>query len=394
MPNKHSFVLPDIEQLFLRFLVGRSKIYVNDDYNDGLPQEEPEQEKVIEAQDNGWNKRILLSVEKERKMRVLEEKKLQQRREALFTYYFQQLLLTTVNEKLRDTQKVLSEHLQMHDNCIQLLTTLTTQESRYSLLAELLDRNPQVRNHVIGLVSNQDFMSLLGRDRRIVHDVATAVGMIGMNGLRYLIPALIFKHRINVFNNHNRLFTKKLWRYQLTLGQTCTFLMQQENYSRPYEGQILSAMLNFAYTASFQQYVVSFENVRSRCITEAREKGELMRYDFFYDMKSDLASLQSLLLAKSDSTMSIMLATEVFSKDFSHLLSALSEEVEGVDFESRSLLGKILFKAVHFAKYEQLRAARLFKREWLEGYLNMANIDKATFKHLSQQELFRFKPNW
>ena len=77
-----------------------------------------------------------------------------------------------------------------------------------------------------------------------------------------------------------------------------------------------------------------------------------------------------------------------------YLINALNEEVDNIEFESRSKVGKILFQAIHFAKYEQLRSARLFKREWLEEYLNLAKIDIDMFKLLSRQELYRFKPIW
>ncbi|MDA7746217.1 HDOD domain-containing protein [Psychromonas sp.] len=397
MSNKPALSSSDINKLFLRFLVGKSKVYKEEDYNDGLNElgeSDQEQDEAIEAKGNGWNQRILLEVEQERKTRVLEAKKEQDKRNAILTRYFQQLLLSTIDEKLKDTDSVVAEQLQMRDNSIELLILLLAKEPRYSILAGLLDLNPSTRNHVIGLVSSEDFMSLLGREKRIVSDIQTAVGMIGTDVLRYLIPALLFKYRINAFNQHNRLFARKLWRYQLTLGQVCTSLMKEIGYRRPYEGLILSAMLNFAYTASYQQYLESFEAVRTRCIAEAREKGEKQKHDFFYEISSDPASLQALLLSKSDLKMSVRLASQLFQKDFPHLLNALNEEVENVAFESRSKVGKILFQAIHFAKYDQLRSSRLFKREWLDDYLVLAHIDVETFKNLSRQELFRFKPNW
>lgn len=393
MPNKPPESSTDIDKLFLHFLVGKSKIYKEEDYNDGLNQEESNEE-LLESNVSGWDQRILLDVEKERQIRVLEAKKSENKRNAILTRYFQQMLLSTIEEKLNDTESVLSEQLQMRDNSIELLILLLAKEPRYSVLAALLDLNPSTRNHIIGLVSSDDFMGLLGREKRLVNDVQTAVGMIGTDVLRYLVPALLFKYRINAFNQHNRLFARKLWRYQLTLGQTCTALMQEVGHRRPYEGLLLSAMLNFAYTASYQQYLESFENVRSRCIAEAREKGEKLKHDFFYEITSDSASLQALLMSKSDLKLSVTLGSKIFQKDFPHLLNALNEEVENVDFESRSKLGKVLFQAIHFAKYEQLRSARLFKREWLAEYLSIANIEPKVFKNLSRQELYRFKPNW
>jgi len=385
--------LSDINKLFLHYLVGKTQISKDEDFNDGLHQQENDEE-APKKKGDGWNQRILLAVEKERVERELKEKQLEKKRNALLTRYFQQLLLSTINDKLQDTPTVLSEQLQMRESSIDLLIELIAKEPSYSSLAELLDLNPSTRNHIINLVANDDFMALLGKEKYILQDARAAIGRIGTDVLRYLIPSLIFKYRINTFNQHNRFFAKKLWRYQLTLGQACTSLMKECGYRKPFEGQLLSAMCNFAYAASFQQYLESFESVRINCIAEAREKGEKIKHDFFFDIKSDPASLQALLLAKSDLKMSVLLSKQAFPKKFIHLLNALKEEVDAVAFEKRSKIGKILFQAIHFAKYDQLRASRLFKQEWLDDYLVFANIDQETFRNLSRQELFRFKPDW
>ena len=385
--------LSDINKLFLHYLVGKTQISKEEDFNDGLHQQENNEE-ITKKKGDGWNQRILLAVEKERVERELKEKQLEKKRNALLTRYFQQLLLSTINDKLQDTPTVLSEQLQMRESSIDLLIELIAKEPSYSSLAELLDLNPSTRNHIINLVANDDFMALLGKEKYVLQDARAAVGIIGTETLRYLVPSLIFKYRINSFNQHNRFFAKKLWRYQLTLAQACTSLMKECGYRKPFEGQLLSAMCNFAYTASFQQYLESFDDVRVNCIAEAREKGEKVKHDFFFDIKSDPASLQALLIAKSDLKMSVLLSEQAFPKKFIHLLNALKEEVDDVAFEERSKIGKILFQAIHFAKYDQLRASRLFKQEWLDDYLTFANIDQETFRNLSRQELFRFKPDW
>ena len=394
MSNDTAMISPsDINKLFIHYLVGKTQVSKDEDFNDGLHQQENNEDITSKKQD-GWNQRILLAVEKERVEREVKEKKLEKKRNALLTRYFQQLLLSTINDKLQDTATVLSEQLQMRESSIELLIELIAKDPSYSSLADLLDLNPSTRNHIINLVANDDFMALLGKEKYVLQDARAAIGMIGTDVLRYLVPSLIFKYRINTFNQHNRFFAKKLWRYQLTLGQACTSLMKECGYRKPFEGQLLSAMCNFAYAASFQQYLTSFESVRLNCIAEAREKGEKIKHDFFFDIKSDPASLQALLISKSDLKMSVLLSKQAFPKKFIHLFNALKEEVDGVDFEKRSKIGKILFQAIQFAKYDQLRASRLFKQEWLDDYLTFANIDQETFRNLSRQELFRFKPDW
>lgn len=389
-------LVESIEKLFLRFLVGKNKIYKEEEYNDGLLENESEEDEndLIQDQGNGWNQRLLLDVEKDRVERVQAEQRKKKKRDDALTRYFQQLLLKTINEKLDNSDHIINNQLQYRENSVQLLIKLLASDPRYSVLASLLDSNISLRKRLIFLVGNETFMAELDREFRVVRDVQSAIGLIGTDVLRFLIPAILFKSHIDAYSPHNRLFAKKLWRYQMTLGQTCTALMQEADYRRPYEGMLLAAMVNLAYVTSYQQYIVSFEVVRTACLDWAREKGEKGSHDFFFELQTDSASLQALLISKADLNLSLTLSEKVFRKSFPHLVNALEEEVEQLDFEKRSKVGKILFKAMHFAKYEQLRASRIFKTKWIKEYLQASRIDPDTFKMLLKHELFRFKPTW
>lgn len=390
-------LMQSVDKLFLRFLVGKSKIYKEEEYNDGLADAELEEKQSTtsnESTEDGWNKRILLDVEKERVMKVKADKRIEDKRNALLTRYFQQSLLKMINSKLENTDTVILEQLQLRDSTVELLKKLLAGEPRYSVLASLLNSNVGTRNRLLSLVDSEDFMLMLGRSPRKVRDIQSAIGLIGTDILRYLVPAILFKYRINAYSHHNALFARKLWRYEMTLGQTCCALMLQDGYRRPYEGMLLSAMVNFAYVASYQQYLSSFEVVRNAYLDQAREKGEKNKHDFFYDIQTDSASLQALLVSQSSLKLSLTLSEALFSKSFPHLVNALNEEVSQVPFQERSKIGQVLFKAVRFAKFDQLRASRLFKATWLEDYLDASHIDASTYKGLVRQELFRFKPIW
>lgn len=385
-----------VDVLFLRFLVGRNKLNNEELYNDGLAETQFDQEDVVRdsLSQDGWNQRILLDVEKDRVKRVEADKVLKDKRNAKLMKLFQQTLLKTIKIKLDNSDDVILNQLQLRDSTLELLKKLLATEPRYSILAALLELNLSTRNHLLSLVCSNDFMTTLGREARNVRDIQSAIGLIGIDVLRYLIPAIIFKYAISSNGLHNVLFVKKIWRYEMTLGQTCTALMQEVNYRRPHEGMLLSAMVNFAYVAAYKQYQISFDSVRTACLDKAREKGEKNQHDFFFDLTTEPATLQSLLVSQSDLALSLSLSEQLFSKDFPHLVNALREEVEQCAYSERSAVGKILFKAIRFAKYDQLRTVRLFKSEWLVEYLSDSQIDPETYKKLVRQELFRFKPSW
>lgn len=394
-PNPPS-VIASIDQLFLRFLVGKNKIHQEDEYNDGLSETDVDNNSLnpVLKDESGWSQRILLDVEKQRVEREKTEQRLKDKRNALLMRYFQQSLLKVINEKLENSDDIINNQLQFRESTVELLATLLAGEPRYSVLASLLDIDSGTRNRLLSLVGCSNFMGKLGREPRNVRDIHSAVGMIGIDVLRFLVPAILFKYRINTYSPHNTLFTKKLWRYEMTIGQTCTALMYQENYRRPHEGLLLSVMMNSAFVASYQQYSASFEIVRTACLDNARDKGEKERHEFFFDIQTDVASLQALLISKSDLKLSLCLSKKIFAEDFPHLVNALEEQVNNVPFAERSKVGKILFKAVRFAKYDQLRSSRLFKTAWLADYLRDSQIDAPTYKKLLRLELFRFKPIW
>lgn len=389
-------LIESVDKLFLCFLVGKTQIEQEDESNDVLAESESEK-KVVKSKSNspdGWNQRILLDVEKQRVLRELAEQKRKDKRNALLTRYFQQSLLKIINLKLERNNSLILEQMQLRESNLELLQVLLADEIVDTALAPLLEVNSNTRKQLFSLAGREKFMRELGRTPKAVGDMKVVIRLIGKDVLRYLVPAILFKSKINNYGQHNSIFAKKLWRYELTLGQTCTSLMITQGYQRPYEGLLLSALVNLGYVASYQQYLNSFAEVRNACLEQAREKGDKHRHDFFYNMQTDPASLQALLISQSSLQLSLSLAEKLFMDSFPHLVDALREEVTSTPFETRSELGQILFKALRFAKYDQLRAARLFKPEWLDKYLHQSLLSDLSYNSLLRQELFRFKPTW
>ena len=397
--SKETSLLTSVDKVFLRFLVGKWQLSEDDRAHDhvldaGGKNANSDVDTNEDIERNGRQERTLLEVEKKGAKRKELEQLHDEQRQALLIRYFQQLLLKVVNKKLEDPEKLIIDHLQLHKSNVELINILLKYEPRYSVLSHLLGFNVHIRERLLELVGSDLFMAELGRSPRKVRDVRAAMGLIGLDVLRYLIPSLFFKSCISPYRGENDIFSKKLWRYELTLGQTCTALMLAENYSRPHEGMLLSAMLNFAYVASYQQYLVSFEGVRLACLEQARQKDNKYQHDFFYQMLHDPASLQALLLSQSTLDLSYQLAEKVFGSSFPHLVNAVKEEIDDLEFSRRSKIGKILFKSIRFSKYDQLRSARLFKASWLSDYLKKSEINSKTYRYLVRKELFRFKATW
>lgn len=380
-------IIESIDTLFFRFLVGKHKIYKVEEYNDGLSEDKSADKQLIpDSLKNGEGQSSALENKKNNEQCDSVDK-----RNVLLMRYFQQTLAKVIDVHIGNSDSLITK--QLHESTLELLQALLRGEPRYSKLALLLETNTATKNYLLSLIANENFMSGLGRSPRKVRDTHSAIGLVGTEVLRYLLPALVFKCRIDFDSRHHMLFAQKLWRYGLTLGQACSALMNIDNYRRPYEGMLLSMMVNFTYVASYQQYLSSFDVVRHGCLSQAKKKGDKYSYDFFHAIETAPGSLQKLLL-QSNLQLSLSISEKLFSKSFPHLVSALKEEVDARPFEARSKLGKILFQALRFSKYEQLRTSRLVKSEWLEKYLKNAHITPSTYKILLSQKLDRFKPTW
>ncbi len=381
-------VVNKVNKKFQQFLVGKGYTLVDDDFMDGLQLEQLEQEEANEHNPSGWTDRILLDVEKARVEREEAEKRKREKDLTLASSYFRKRFVSNVVTNLADTNGTLKQILRIFPSTVDLLAILALPYPRLSVIASMLDQNPEIRKRILYLVGSSNFMEQLERKPREVKDTQAAIGLIGTEILKYIVPAMIFKYRIKMSNDIAPLLGKKLWRHIFTTGMAVSYLLEKDGYKRPSEGLVLAALVHLGDIACFHQFLRSFDDTMTDCLNEARKNGDKVFHDLLFDVQPDMRVLEKLLDEKAP-TLSLELAEQGFYDSMPQLVTALEEEVRDKDYAKRSLIGKALYRGIRFSRFEQLRAAKIFYKDELSPYLKYAQLDMDLFREMHKAGLHR-----
>lgn len=377
-----------IHTKFDHFLVGKNYILGDEDFNDGLELELLEQQEDKEVKESGWSQRILLDVEKARVEK--EEAAKRQRAKALqvAANYFNKRHINDMLAQLSEPERVMTHLLRMPSSNTDLLLSLTLPFPRLSFIGSMLEQNPEVKRRLLYLVGNGSFMELLGRKPRAVKDAQAAVGLLGVEILKQIVPAMVFKYRIKMHNAVLPGLGKKLWRHILTTGLATSYLLEQQGYKRPAEGMMLGGLLFLGHMACLHQFLRSFDETMVDCLNEARQKGDKKFHDLLFDVEADPRILEKFLHERA-LEIGLSLAKQGFQEGAPQLITALQEEVDDLNYDVRSTLGKALFSGVRFSIFEQLRAAKSFSQEELTPWREYARISPQVFKDMHNKSLYR-----
>ncbi|MFO6425130.1 HDOD domain-containing protein [Motilimonas sp. KMU-193] len=377
-----------IHARFDHFLVGKNYVLGDEDFDDGLELELLEQQEDKEVKESGWSKRILLDVEKARVEK--EEAAKRQRAKALqvAASYFNKRHINDMLAQLSEPDRVMTHLLRMPPSTTELLLSLTLPFPRLSAIGAMLEQNPEVKRRLLYLVGSDSFMELLGRKPRAVKDAQAAVGLLGVEILKQIVPAMVFKYRIKMHNAVIPGLGKKLWRHILTTGLATSYLLEQQGYKRPAEGMMLGGLLFLGHMSCLHQFLRSFDETMVDCLNEARQKGDKKFHDLLFDVEADPRILEKFLQERA-LEIGLSLAKQGFQEGAPQLITALQEEVDDLNYDVRSTLGKALFSGLRFSIFEQLRAAKSFSQEELTPWREYAKISPQMFKDMHNKALHR-----
>ncbi|MCE2572432.1 HDOD domain-containing protein [Motilimonas eburnea] len=377
-----------IHTRFDHFLVGKNYVLGDEDFNDGLELELLEQEEDKEVKESGWSQRILLDVEKARVEKEQAAKRQRAKALQVAASYFNKRHINDMLGQLSEPERVMTHLLRMPSSTTDLLLSLTLPFPRLSAIGAMLEQNPEVKRRLLYLVGSDSFMELLGRKPRAVKDAQAAVGLLGVEILKQIVPAMVFKYRIKMHNAVIPGLGKKLWRHILTTGLATSYLLEQQGYKRPAEGMMLGGLLFLGHMACLHQFLRSFDETMVDCLNEARQKGDKKFHDLLFDVEADPRILEKFLQERA-LEIGLALAKQGFQEGAPQLITALQEEVDDLSYDVRSTLGKALFSGLRFSIFEQLRAAKSFSQEELTPWREYTRIAPAMFKEMHNKALHR-----
>ncbi|WP_108652608.1 hypothetical protein [Dongshaea marina] len=214
-------------QRFRHYLIGQKHQLAADELDDGLALNEIEDQEQVEQEQQESEERILLDVEKARVAREEAQKQQREKEVKAASNLIHHKLNELIIHSFHDHHRLLRSTLRLDTSALDLLALIAEPFPRLSVLASVVEVNQEIRRRILYLVANQRFMKQLGHSPRQSNSLQTAMGLIGIEVLKLIIPAMLFKYRIRMYSSNTPQMGPKLWRYLLTTGQSVSFLLKE-----------------------------------------------------------------------------------------------------------------------------------------------------------------------
>ncbi|MBD78218.1 MAG: hypothetical protein CL840_04610 [Crocinitomicaceae bacterium] len=349
---------------------------------------------ALSASERKENQRLLLAVEVEGAL-AREQKK---QAEVEIINKASRILTKRVYEHmtkaLSNTQHLYVNVLRLPKHMDDLLDTLLTPNSSYKQLASVISSNHGLGEKLIEMVANKQFCRQIGREPRKIQDVQTAVGYVGMEGLRLILPIILIKSRIRFRCEHFPLLATKLWQHALLTSNGSRYLVKEDGTENtPELNNLLAGVLRFlGPIAVYQQFSQSFEESRTQLLSELRERNNRPLYNAMLQANTNPSIMTKLMLEQADKA-TLALLGEFKSERFKGVKNRLVDALTKSSPNEHDKWSMSLQQAEIFSQYELLTKSKCFPNEKLSKafmfscYISEEKRDEMGRRNLRQLNL-------
>lgn len=360
-----------VEKRFMLWLVSRK--YVGDTIqNDGLGMQDINNlnDLIFSEKDRkSAHQRILLDVEKKGFL-DRQSKKAQRaddivRAQSLISKAsYSDLIKQTNNEK-----NVVSDLLNFSIYESDLLNLIFTPAATFSSLANIIDSNlPSLAKRLILTVNSSSFLKAASLPKRNIKDTRSALAFIGINGIRTIIPLLIFKSKMKFYNSELPQIPIKLWAYILTVANIAGHLSSVNNVSSPEKMSLAALIYLIGNIAVVNQFDKSWNNGTKLILQKLRASNNPSHRKIYFAIHETKhnASLIVSALKHSSAKAGQFYADKI---EYDHI-----KDVKNGVNDTDSAEHKILVNAIHCAKLALLHEHKLIKNDEIASYLKYCEI--------------------
>jgi hypothetical protein len=378
-----------VEQRFFQWLISKN-LSENEDLHDGLYDGQTcDVEVAIDPAHRKKNQRLLLEVEKAGEIARAAKREEQQRVRNLASKMLTQHMRAHMIEKLNEPRHVLTNLLRLPAGMSDLISLLYSPAANYQRIAGLVQTIQGLPKQLIDIVNNREFCDNIGREPRGIKEVLPAVGFIGIEGLKLILPIMTLKSRLRFNCEHYPLLGPKLWSYTITVANSTRQRLKDGGHQdgKELDGVVLGALSVMGMMAIHHQFPQSFEDVRVRCLEMLREQNNRVLYNAMLDATPDLGLLPELFLEKA-SSVNVMIARNMQWDKLVHVATALDEQHDDVIPTKRTMHGIAVKQGITYSQFDLLRRAKRFTcKEHVLPFLYGACLSQEEATRLLKQDL-------
>lgn len=385
-------VLNGFNTRFSGWLVSRK--YASSDTSDGLFFAQSTSDVIFKEEERkSENQRVLLDIEKEG---VLKREKLKQQ-QADYIMEAQKSItsqcISLMKERLADQEKVFKSLIGITDSATHLFNIIHSRASTLSRIASIIDNDfPSLSKQIIATVNSADFLRAVGRDYKNIRDTQSALGFIGYDALKIIIPLMYFKSRIRFSNEYSPLMANKYWSYSLSIANTCLYLGKKKGIKNPESLMIAGLIREVGILAVYHQFESCWDDAKQIVMKKLRDSSSKRDKEVYFscgETKPNGKVIVDSVLKFSDQ---ISLDT-VDSLDWGmliHIKKVLKEDVQNISLKKRTDAGVVLAQSRISARFNLLREQRLLKNSEIKPILKLFAMTSEDMMNIIKMRMAKF----
>ncbi|MDA0147535.1 HDOD domain-containing protein [Vibrio sp. LaRot3] len=304
------------------------------------------------------NQRLLLECESER---VKERRKEQADRQNLYKF--------VVDDVGKYAEKLFLERLQNSDSyqlfnrfpdLSHFISIAYSPSLNFSKLATLTTNDKQLNDNVIALVNNPRFCSRLGKSSREIVDIKMAIGTLGIDNSRLLMPILMAKPLLKWHDNVTKSIAPKLWQHTILTANVSRLRMQQAGIKKPEQGIMLGILRTIGHFAIVNHFPQIFEDALIERMQHYRNNNMREEYYACAEVKPIMSVLPKAIL-KLEKTITRNIINELEWEPANiHLKLALEQDLDDLPILERNEHSIALAQAKTYSMFDGLDRSGVF----------------------------------
>ncbi len=389
--SKFNYINNEVDVRFSRWLIN-ANYAIDEDLRGGLFMDINQ---TVDVQ----AKKAIDDIETQRKLLAIEKDKTfeRERNKALLKEDSRQASLLLSNQTYIELKKYITntpqivKDLKLDIRINDLLSYLYGNKVSYDILSKLIASDRSLSDNFIAMTNDSTFCKTINRKPREITCLRAALGFVGIEGLKIIIPTLIIKKRIN-FSAELSLAGLKMWSFITTLSNTVRFLLKSNGHdnSNELEGYLLALSYSLGIITIYNQFGSAVAESRNELLKKLKAiPAKRHLYDAMLYAKPSQTILPQLFKEYGDSL--ALDLTDYFNVDTVPVLrSAITEQKLRKPVIDRNAHSIALKQGLHFSKFILLRKGRIFDNKHLKGHFYSAYIDEVTLNRLLKADLTNF----
>ncbi len=300
---------------------------------------------------------------------------------------FHQKLIADIEQRLQDTDTILSSILDINLHLGKLLDVLYMEACTISKLVAHIDELPWLQRALIKFVKQPKYRRVDSKGHAVIIDTTTAaLSFIGIDSLRQLIPVLVSKHVMPPNSEFTPDLLKNLWLYTIGTGNVARELSKEFGV-KPHLGFNLGLLASIGHSVVATVYLKAFDAQLRAEIIEAKEKNNRMLAKSLANLSPShkyIRSLWKMYAAKV--SYNIIAALNLRWLNITPGVAGIAsiKEVSFKYVEKHNLhpLAKLLFKSAGYMQFKLMQKNQLMSKEASMLYLRNFGITAADLGNL------------